>query len=867
MAEQDFKLNTKSGGKKSEIGDLWAVASQQLTGHKGDVRDALLVCVKQQLEVLKSSRTSVPEELVRIMKEVETSVTSSVVIKCIGDTVYLNTVRGYLLHQTTDKKTKKPTEKSFLVDVEIPSFGVSTKVTKKTKPLKKADEIRLQSVTKKIVEDMEKLSLQQKKPEFIEQKFLLNSDILEYRAIGFLYMAWVCMEKDFTSNIAVPYGVIVSMERFLAMLSSSVSGQSIIDPSSSTVFAETLLVDLTVSLEKLKKKYKFDGLILSKEAPQLIVESPYDVYIPQARVKPFPHQKEVSASILNPDNVKNGVFIQYCVSTNAGKTASIVNIAQAVNYLQSFGVKKTLLAVCEVKTVREMMGQWLYQSNIPFAIATMVKSRSNPCERTVKMSLGYACKGKSENCVAVVCTPEVAVKLLTEEGASDKYVAFLDEPTYDADNIESRILAFNMEVIAKAPKMFILSSATLSDVGTENPFLSHFRQRFPSARTVVVSSNTIYGSCEVKTIEQVAVLPHFSCVTREELVGAIERIETEFYGKFYTPAILLKMRDILSASPLAKPISDYLSTTFGNINNLSPNAVRETAIHILRLVSGSSDELVKLLCDPSQYQSGEVLQKMDFTKMGTTQAGLYPSMTLVATLDPKSFALTNFDSYLAEIEKRCKSFSSLMSSYDKKFSEWQDQVEKLESAKMTEIERNQAISSLMDEKPVLNFPESLQIGTREHARKYGYSFTQTRGELSLSDISFDLMNVSDQLILLLCAGVGVISGELSEYYTDAVLHFASKGHLKFVITDGSIVYGTDYPFSGVVVTEEFSRLYGLNTIHQLISRAGRGKNSLFAKVFMDDKCATRIMEDVKGVIEKGVEVTNMLSVFDKVRGL
>lgn len=864
MSEQDFKLDTKAGNRKTEIGESWKVASQRLTKHQDDVKDALLVCVKEQIRILKSSRTTVPEELVQMMKDVDSSVESSVVIKCMGEKMYLSTVRGHLLQQTMDKKTKKPTQKSLLVEVEIPCVGVSGKVVKE-KPLKKADEIRLQSVTKKIVDDMEKLSLQLKKPEVIEQKSFLTSDILEYRAIGYLYMAWFCTEKNFRSNIIVPYGVIVSLERFLGLVTGGYTGQSIIDPSSSTAFSGTLVCDLTAGLEKLKAKYAFDGLILSKEAPQLIIESPYDVYIPKCRVKPYPHQREVTSHILNPENVKSGVFIQYGVSTNAGKTASIVGIAQAVSFLQDFGVKKTLMAVCEVKTVREMMGQWLYQSDIPFAFASMVKSHSNPSERVVKVSLGYACKGKSENCVAIVCSPEVAVKLLAEEGACDKYVAFLDEPTYDADRVDSRFLAFNMEVIAKAPKMFILSSATLSDVGTENPFLSHFRRRFPSARSVVVSNNVTYGACEVKTMDQIVVLPHLGCVTCEELSAVVERIETEFYGKFYTPAILLKMRDILSAIPLAHAVvSDYLSTTFGNISNLNPNSVRLAAIHILRLVSGSSDEVVKLLCDPSLYQEDGIMQKLDFEQMGTTQAGVYPSMTLVATLDPMSFALKSFKTYLEEIEKRCKSFNSLLTEYEKKFALWQEQVERLESARMPEEDRNRELSVLMDEKPVLEFPESLQIGTREHARKYGYSVTQVRGELSLSDVSFDLMNVSDKLILLLCAGVGVISSELSEYYTDAVLHFASKGHLKFVITDGSIVYGTDYPFGGVVVTEEFSRLYGLNTIHQLISRAGRGKNSLFAKVFMDDICRARIMENVKGVVEGTVEVTNMLSVFRKV---
>jgi hypothetical protein len=854
--KDDFKANAKSSGRKTETMDMWAAASQQLSPHEEKVRDILLACEKAQEEILKTMKGTL-QALTEKMSTVEVTLNTHA-FKCMGNELYLS-IRDLL-------------QKRKFVGREVPVVE-SQSVRGTGKALKKADQIRLQNATKIVHENTEKALKELNVATFTETRFL-SSDILENRGIGFLYAVWFCFEKkkEFVDNIAFPYGVTVSLQRFLNQMR-EYNGVSIIDSSLSCMFAESLVVDLSNALEKMKRVFEFDGLNLVEEAPELIANAPLDKYIPCSRISPYPHQKQVSASVLNPENHKFGVLIQYSVSTNAGKTASIAHIAAAVKFVRSMGINKKLLAICEVETVRKKMAQWLYQSNIPFAIASMVKSKSDPSTKEMKMSLGYACKGKDENCIAIVCTPEIAVRLLSEDGAENKYVAFLDEPTYDADHVESRILAANMSVIAKAPKVFILSSATLSDVGSENPFLTHFRQRFPSSRSVVIESNRTYGSCDVQTMAQTVVLPHFGCKTREELARVVGAIGTSFYGKFYTPTVLTCMRYLIDNLPLAsgiKPIIPNLTTIFGDVDNLAPNTVREAAIDILSVVANhasSSDALVKAMCNPSLFQQEEAAKPLDYKMMGTTQAGVYSSMTLVATLDPLSFVKNNFKSLLSDINGRCKSFTAMNEDFERKMDAWKSQVEKLEDAKMKEDEKSVALSDLKDAKPVLEFPSFLQIGTSAHAHKYGYAISSARGPLSLSDVSFDQMNITDEMALLLCAGVGVISQDLCENYTDAVLHYASKGHLKFVISDASVVYGTDYPFGGVVITEEFSREYGLNTIHQLISRAGRGKDSLFAKIFMDNSCVERIKADVNGEVIESVEVTNMLSMFEKVRGL
>ena len=90
--------------------------------------------------------------------------------------------------------------------------------------------------------------------------------------------------------------------------------------------------------------------------------------------------------------------------------------------------------------------------------------------------------------------------------------------------------------------------------------------------------------------------------------------------------------------------------------------------------------------------------------------------------------------------------------------------------------------------------------------------------------------------------------------------------METLVSDSSICYGTDYPIGGVIVTREFSDNHSLNTVYQLMARAGRGRKSTNAEIYMDDSCARKILETVKqGINAKSIEVDNMISVFQSIQ--
>jgi hypothetical protein len=97
------------------------------------------------------------------------------------------------------------------------------------------------------------------------------------------------------------------------------------------------------------------------------------------------------------------------------------------------------------------------------------------------------------------------------------------------------------------------------------------------------------------------------------------------------------------------------------------------------------------------------------------------------------------------------------------------------------------------------------------------------------------------------------------------LDYTSNKKIESIIADSSICYGTDYPIGGVIITPEFAKNHSLNTIYQLISRAGRGRKSSNAEIYIDDTCAERIINTVKlGNKIVSSEIENMIQVFQSI---
>jgi hypothetical protein len=290
----------------------------------------------------------------------------------------------------------------------------------------------------------------------------------------------------------------------------------------------------------------------------------------------------------------------------------------------------------------------------------------------------------------------------------------------------------------------------------------------------------------------------------------------------------------------------------------------------------------------------------DINKMVTSHNYKYQNMNLIVTNDPVSLAISMAKDLLDDLTKDgYNNLTKMYQKYKKDLDTFEKQNEKI-MAKLEKQEDNStsnmtnmlsknshnirsaadenrvrdyvdrkftpsggkiSVNSELSEKfsafqeknrPNLKFPSYAQIGTLEHLKKYcqknihNINIPLIAKETYIETLPFE-SNVTDVLLLLLACRIGIYSPvdkQLDNKYISYVLDRASTGDFAFLITDGSISYGTNYPISRVIVSDDFAESYSINTLFQLFGRAGRVGQSWIAEVFISNKVSKKILDYV-----------------------
>jgi hypothetical protein len=327
---------------------------------------------------------------------------------------------------------------------------------------------------------------------------------------------------------------------------------------------------------------------------------------------------------------------------------------------------------------------------------------------------------------------------------------------------------------------------------------------------------------------------------------------------------------------------------FKDINNLNTDTVRNLAMSMLELLTKCDDETIKKVChtkieinaiklieiekkkdnEDSDFEWEEDVPsptiqdtiKVDMASLGTKSAHRYMRQNLIATTNPLDFVKNNFSNLLTDIKNDISSLKKLITQHYQELNLWEKEFSKLqqrEEAKLNrketnrkdvgKLQRAKQVDELENAKPQLKFPYKYQINTQEHIKEYAKKTNiaidknAIRNSLNLDEVPYNELNVSDDLILLLLAGVGVYTANLDSNYISTVMRLAEEGKLAYLVADSSISYGTNYPINRVFITKDLSDAHSTNTIFQLMSRAGRVGKSWIAEAFIDDTCAERII--------------------------
>jgi hypothetical protein len=711
-----------------------------------------------------------------------------------------------------------------------------------------------------------------------------NSKFLEMRALGFMLSAKFLInnKKKFfgkRSKLLFVNNIIVAMQKFLNA-SRGFEADSIMDSTKKEKICEAFLDIVEKVLIELKTEYQYDGMNVCVDTPQLLIYTDYDHAIPKKISALYDHQTQMINEVYSAIQNDKALLISLRTMTGTGKTTSACGIAEVVNCIRKYTSKKELMFIfcCTLRQVMDQVAQLVFNSGMPFGIASI-----DPFVGLKEIN-NYNCK-KDVDRVVTVCGPEACIELLKKYPNA---VLFLDEPTIGLDH-KTDVAKYNVKLISEClPKWTILSSATLPEQLPSWILESH-EVKHGDTKYIDIYSNKIHIACEIKTLDGKLMLPHYGVSSASHLEATIERIKANpFVGRTYTSNVGNALYNVISDAGV-DGIPD-IKAIFDNTDNLNADSLRRISMEMLSTVATKKDMIIQKVCskiitprtvdcieeksiDDDQDIVWEKAEKfsvgheINYDIMCTTTAHRYMRPTLIATVDPIDFVHTHFNNIIEDFTTELGTVKQINDNFAQKLTLWQKQVDRSERAMddssiKSKEERLRNEDSLHVNKPSLRV-NGFQINTIEHLRKYAKNTKNAidksaiRTDLDVTEILTVPMDVPDTVRILLACGVGII-GKYSGRYTAFVYSLMGDGKLAYIVADSSIAYGTNVPINNVIVTKDFTDVHSLNTIYQLISRAGRVGRSWMAEAFIPASCAQKMIESIQSDTQAhDVELANL----------
>lgn len=801
-----------------------------------------------------------------------------------GDKLYVGIIRKIL------QKIKYVDQTIVEPQVDKPTGGnnIITKFNKKSNGKKKQD--KKPTKTELIIEETKKNKLILLMEDFI--KTILNnkelnkngfsSPIVEIRLATLMHYTNVLLKNSqYKLNY---YELIMSIEKVINNLGSKIECSMIAKQ------------DLEWNVTRLKQHCKFNILTLLNQYPKLILTCEYDNIFPTMSIKPYESQLNLMNEIRNNES---GLFL-YKAMIGSGKTSFVISLCKYIKSLKvsvDIGSKVSKIAsttlqvifACSVDAVRLQIAKIAYNMGIPFGIASIT-------EKGLKISNNNLyCKDPTKR-VLIIADLVSTVEILKQ---SQDYILFLDEPTIGADQQNHPITMEVIKVVLLAPSKTILSSATLPSEHELEPIINKFKEQHHQANVVTINSKETFIGCEITNLDNnETLLPHNNCKTETELRFVIDKIKNSvFINRLYTGPILFRIIDRMEKNNIHNvDLNEY----FKDVSLLSQFEIQKFVIQQLEFLADThNDQLIKQICEPlksdgddggnkcnQQQTTNDTLDDSDiwanedeedgqingdedesnnkyskFKNLLTSDAHKYMGSALITVKNPIEFA-----NYVqAKLFEKCTSATKIIKKYLYELNEYNDKLNKLESAKKTvktykkdqdnydnkENEDNRAkeLQRLLNSKPTINFPHNFIINTPAHVNEYCTSDKITDKKLlrfpDISQYPLDL-NIPDWIYQLLFSGVGIyMPSKLSKSYTTFVLKLAAEAKLAFLISDYDISYGSNYPFSHVIITDDGAAEHSINTIFQLLGRAGRVGTSWVAYGHLESMTINRIVDYIR----------------------
>lgn len=735
---------------------------------------------------------------------------------------------------------RKKLVKEDILPIKKIELKTSKKKGKKNKKKKgpTRDEIRRQNKMKKTLKSFENTLNMIYSNNKLNNTYGFRSNYAEVRLVTL-----ICTAKYFVDNNISEediYELIIGIAKTLCNIH-TLKGIS-----------EVAVLDLIYILNSLKTKVNFKYEIMCQRYPKLCISTKYDIVFPTMAINPYDSQKQLMKIVL--DN--NCGFIIYKSMIGSGKTTLSVAVSRYCEKIRDIQRANStiptlqVLFACSVEPVRLDVCRMAYNKNIPFGIGVTIDEK-------IRIINNFNCKSKEER-ILIVADLNTTLRLLKD---SNNYILFLDEPTVGADQEDHPITRTVADILLNCPKCTILSSATMPELSEITTITNNYLSRYSDSDIHMVYSRESMIGCQVIDYYGNIIVPFANCKTCDNLRHIIKQIKTKpFVGRLLPAPILYKLNKTIFQ--LYPEYSVDIDKCFEDIGKLSQNEIQKIILRLLDTLADTDDnEIIENIFQNFAGKRDNL--EYDMTKIFTTDAYKFAGPCLVTTKDPYKFVVDNTKTLLEDIP-----ISEIITEYTTSLDKYKSSVEKVNLIKNVE-EKERRLSNLnkIKNRLLINFPKERRVNTKFHLQKYApqvdKSTIHVQPIMVIESLPTDL-DIPDIVMSALYAGIGIYHPSnklLGKRYHELVLELASEGLLAFLVSDDSISYGANYPFSHVTIDKTISDEHSINSIFQLAGRAGRVGESWAAFVHVDDFVRDRIVNYIEGnedtgSSEEGINMTN-----------
>lgn len=435
-------------------------------------------------------------------------------------------------------------------------------------------------------------------------------------------------------------------------------------------------------------------------------------------------------------------------------------------------------------------------------------------EREVEHHVNFSIENTVERCKnlpeMVISDLDSAYELLKE--FPNMFIPYIDE-AFAASNqmITSKIMSV-------LPKTSILVSATLATSDKIPTILNNFKVRNNATdeNIVYVRTNKQHINCEFISPEGDIISPHHKLELASEIESFIDLMDKNpLIQRGYSNLIVLKMFDLLK-DDLPEDENLLFIDYIGKITNSN---IRDYGKKLLKFCNNNQEYFDKIKKVSIKKINDNIIDNV-FTK----NAYIYNSQNTLHVSNPPSFSkyVNDLSSGLLDGSPKLK---NLIKDYQREKESIEAKIKHIEEKEKADLkqfrieEESKKLSELK-----FNYPKEFIVNSTNHFNKFNKkgSITDPKNMFFNAEI---IKNFDDIMAKLYLSGIGIYNQtDLSQYELEIFLKY--KDQYKFIISDPSIIYGTNINLTMVDINENLGPISTRNTLYQLIGRAGRkGKSS------------------------------------------